>query len=192
VRRVVALAGAAAVTLVVLGGGPQAALLTLAPADEEEAMRLGERSITSDVFGAEWRVANDAGESVTVVTPFHRLALAARHAAFKNEPLKPQDRERMLRDLRDRLMLWVNVLGPREDFARYLVPRLVAGDEEIAPVMVQNERTAIPRDDGRYMARNVYWFPTQALTAGARPTLVVRNPDGQIVARFSIDLGKMR
>jgi hypothetical protein len=170
----------------------EAASLALTPAEEEEAIRLGARSITSDTFGAEWRVGADGSESVTVITPFHRLALAARHAAFKNEPLKPQDRERMLRELRDRLMLWVSLLGPREDFARYLAPRLVVGDQEIPPLVVQNERTAIRQDDGRYLARNVYWFPAKELNGAARPTLLVRNPDGQVVARFSLDLGKMR
>jgi hypothetical protein len=192
VSRLVALA--ASLVALAAAGTPaaRAASLALTPREQEEAIRVGERSVTSEVFGAEWRVGDDGGPSVTVITPFHRLALAARHAAFKGEPLKPEDRDRMLQELKDRLMLWVSLRGPREDFARHLAPRLLLGEREIQPVMVQNERTAVRQEGGGFLARNVYWFPTKDLTGTSRPTLVVRDPDGQVVARFAIDLGKMR
>jgi len=42
---------------------------------------------------------------------------------------------------------------------------------------VQNERTAIRQENGRYLARCVYWFPTKDLTGTARPVLVVRDAE---------------
>jgi hypothetical protein len=183
---------AAAVVLAAFPGPASAVSFTLTPADQEAAVRLGERSVTSEAFGGEWRVTGGSGESVDVITPFHRLALAARHAAFKNEPLKPSDKARMLDELKDRLMLWVSLHGGDEHFARYLKPRLVLGDLEIEPLVVQNERTAVREEDGRYLARCVYWFPVKDLGPRARPVLVIRDPDEQLVARFAIDLGKMR
>jgi len=169
-----------------------AASLTLSDREQAEALREGQRSVTSDAFGDEWRVVNGSGESVTVLTAFHRLALAARQAAFRNEAVKPQDRQRVVRELRDRLMLTVHLHGTREDFARHYRPRLVVNDREVAPALVQNEHTAVRRDDGRFMARCEYWFPTKDLSGAAKLTLVVGDPTGQPVARFPIDLAKMR
>jgi hypothetical protein len=169
-----------------------AASLTLDERQQAEALRVGERSVTEEVFGDEWRVVNGPGESVIVRTPFQRLAEAARLAAFRNEPLKPQDQKRILRDLKDRLMLEVQLRGPRADFARHFRPRLVIADQEIAPAMVQNEHTAAVRDDGQYLARCVYWFPTKDLSDTAKVTLVVGDSSGQPVVRFPIDLAKMR
>lgn len=168
-----------------------AASFTLGEQEQAEALREGERSIISESFGDEWRVVNGSGESVSVLTPFHRLALAARQAAFRSEALTLGDRQRIVRDYRDRLTLSVQLYGARPDFARHLRPRLLAGDREIAPALVQNEHTARP-DADRYLARCEYWFPTRDLKATAKLTLIVATPNGQPVARFPIDLATMR
>jgi hypothetical protein len=181
-----------ALALAVTAPAAGAASLTLNDRQQAEALREGQRSVTNEAFGAEWRVVNGPGESVLVRTPFQRLAEAARHAAFRNESVKPQDQKRILRDLRDRLLLEVELRGPRPDFARYFRPRLLVNDREITPVMVQNEHTAAPRDEGDYLARCVYWFPSKDLTATGRMTLVVGDASGQPVTRFPIDLAKMR
>lgn len=170
----------------------EGASLALGDRERQDALRLGERSIVSESFGDEWRVATASGESVLVFTPFHRLALAARNAAFKAEPLKPQDQDKVLQEARDKVMLWVQVKGPSIDFARYLRPRLLVGDRELAPTTVQNERTAARQEDGRFMARCVYWFPTRELTGTSRIELIIRDPDERPVVRFPIDLGRMR
>lgn len=186
-------ATAALVTLALLAGAPAlAASLALPPAERETALRVGRRSITNDAFDAEWRVANGTGDTVLVVTPFHRLVLAGRHAAFRNEPVKPDEPERLLREQRDRLVVWAQLRGPREDFARFLAPRLLVGDREIEPAFVQNERTAVRLESGAYLARCVYGFPTRDLTARSRVLLVVRDADGRDVSRFTIDLATMR
>jgi len=184
----VVLAAALAATNVPAAG----ASLSLSDREQKQALVVGQRSVINETFGGEWRIVQGSGESVEVVTPFHRLALAARNAAFKNEPLKPQDQEKMLTELKDRLMFWVYLHGPSEQFARHFSPRLLVDDREIEPALVQNERTAIRQDNGRYLARCVYWFPTKDLTGTSRPVLVVRDSEGQPVTRFAIDLAGMR
>ncbi|HET9491482.1 MAG TPA: hypothetical protein VFR64_17220 [Methylomirabilota bacterium] len=180
-----------AVALATAAPAAGAASFTLGEQAQAEALREGERSIISESFGDEWRVVNGSGESVSVLTPFHRLALAARHAAFRNEALTQQDRQRVLRDYRDRITLSVQLYGARPDFARHLRPRLLAGDREIAPALVQNEHTARP-DAGRFLARCEYWFPTRDLKATAKLILIIANANGQPIARFPIDLAEMR
>jgi hypothetical protein len=169
-----------------------AASLVLAEREREEAIRTGQRSVVSEAFGDEWRVAGAAGDSVIVFTPFHRLALAARQAAFRNEPLKPADQDRALGEGRDKLMLWALLHGSRAEFAQHLRPRLLAGAREIAPSRVQNERTAAAQPDGRFLARCVYWFPARELEGVPRLELVVGDADERPVARFPIDLTRMR
>jgi hypothetical protein len=169
-----------------------AASFTLGPDERSDAMWVGARSITLESFDAEWRVTSPSGDSLTVITPFHRLVLAARHAAFKNESLKEDEPEKLLRSQQDRLVIWAQLHGPREDFARFYAPRIRVGEREIEPAFVQNERTAVRTEGGGYLARCVYRFPTKELTAKERLLLVIRDADGRDVSRFAIDLGAMR
>ena len=175
-------------------GSPEvlAASFTLDPEQRSDAIRVGARSVTQEVFDAEWRVANPSGDSLIVLTPFHRLVIAARQAAVKNEPLKPDEPEKLLKSQEDRLVILAQLRGPREDFARFYAPRLVAGDVEIAPAFVQNERTALRAEGGNYVARCVYRFPTKDLTARSRVLLLIRDADGRDVSSFTIDLASMR
>jgi hypothetical protein len=181
--------------LVLLLVGPSVAgavSFSLEPQQRTDALRVGAQSITRDSFDTEWRVANQAGDSLTVITPFHRLVLAARNAAFKNERMKDKEPEKLLREQQDRLVIWANLRGPREDFARYFAPRILLGDREIEPSFVQNERTAARTDSGAYLARCVYGFPVKEIAPKSRVVLVVRDPDGRDVSRFTIDLASMR
>ena len=180
-------------TLAVLAqmGTAQAASFALAERQAQAAVDFGERSITRDGLGDEWRVRNAAGDVATVMTPFHRLALAARHAAFRKDPLTPRERARVLKE-QDRLVFWVELTGPREDFARFYTPRLIAGARHVEPTFTQNERTPARHADGRFLARCVYGFPTKALGAMSKVVLVVRDGDGRDVTSFTIDLGAMR
>lgn len=169
-----------------------AAALVLTDREQQQAIEVGERSVTVDAFDAEWRVTGADGATVMVMTPFHRLAIAARHAAFNGKPLKPGEPARILRETRDRLVFWISLRGPSEGFARYYVPRLMVGDREIKASFVQNERTAMRQDDGAYLARCVYGFPTKGVKGGERVALVIGDGDGRDVSRFTIDLALMR
>lgn len=168
------------------------AALTLTEAQQQEAIRAGERSTAVEAFDAEWTVTGADGERVVVLTPFHRLLLAARNAAFSGKSLGRGEPEKILRETRDRLVFWVSLRGRSEDFARRYVPRLKVGEREIKPTFVQNEHTAARQDDGRYLARCVYGFPTRDVTGRERVTLVVLDAGGRDVARFTIDLAEMR
>lgn len=168
------------------------AALTLDDNARREAIRAGEKSVTDDAFDAEWRVNNNRGESVSVLTPFHRLVVAARHATFNGKPLKPGEPDKILKENRERLVLWVELRGTSEDFARRYLPRLVVGDREIKAAFVQNERTASRQADGQYVARCVYGFPSRDLDGRAKAALIVADADGRDVSRFAIDLAAMR
>src|SRR5207247_2412199 len=120
------------------------------------------------------------------------VARAGRHAACRSEAMKPDAPDRLLREAPGRLVLWADLHGPREDFARFFTPRLRVGDREIEPAFVQNERTAVRQADGQYLARCVYAFPTRDLTGTSRVALVVRDADGRDVGRFTLDLSTMR
>jgi hypothetical protein len=180
--------------LVALGAAADAAgaAFTLTDADQREAVRAGERSTLSDNFDREWRVAGDNGASLTVLTPFHRLLLASRHATFKNDPLKPADIAKVLKQDDQRLVVWVSLRGRSEEFARHYVPRLSQGPREFKASFVQNERTALRQDDGTFLARCVYGFPVRDLDPRDRVLLTVADADGRDVSRFTIDLSSMR
>jgi len=87
------------------------AALTLDENGRREAIRTGEKSVGNDAFDTEWRVDNGRGEWVSVLTPFHRLVVAARHATFNGKPLKPGDPDKILKENRERLVLLVELQG---------------------------------------------------------------------------------
>lgn len=169
-----------------------AASFTLTPQDREEAMRVGRRSVTSESWAGEWRVAGDAGQVVTVMTPFHRLALAARNSAFQDKELKPRDVESVLKEQQGKVVLWATLRGAKVDFARFFTPALMARQQEIKASFSQNERTALRGDDGTFTARCLYVFPAEGLDPRTTVTLLVRDGDDKVVARFTVDLSAMR
>ena len=170
----------------------EAVSFTLSDAQKQEAIRLGERSVSRDTYDGEWRVRGNDGTSLLVLTPFHRLVVAGRHAGFKKETLKPAEADKLLKEQAGRLVVWVSLRGKSEDFARFYEPRLVLGERRIKPSFVQNERTAVRNEDGAYVAQCVYGFPIQDLPATSKVALVVADPDGHDVGRFMIDLATMR
>jgi hypothetical protein len=189
-----ALACAAVIGGLVLGAarGGVAASLVLDDAGKQAALTYGRASADRETFDAEWRVKNPAGDVVSVLTPFHRVAIAARHATFRNETLRPGEPDRLLRQQKDRLVLQAEVRGAGDDFARQLVPELILGERKLKPAFVQNDRAPLRLDDGGYLARCTYGFPLKELTGTSRPTLVLRDRNQREVSRFTIDLGKMR
>jgi hypothetical protein len=169
-----------------------AASFSLTATQQEDAKRAGKRSVVTEDWTGEWRVTGGPGQYAVVMTPFHRLAMAARNAAFKSQDLATKDVESVLRDTEGQLTVWATLRGPRADFARHFAPALTAGSEEIKPSFVQNERTALREEDGKYTARCLYVFPTERLDARGTVTLLVRDADERPVARFTLNLSTMR
>ncbi len=191
-RRYAILLGIGIIFWPTIGQPAAAASFSLGERERQDAIAAGRRSVVSEEFGAEWRARNAAGETLTVMTPFHRLALAARNAAFKGETLKPKEVETAAKETGGKLTVWVTLRGATADFARFYAPVLLDGKTEIKPSFVQNERTALRAEDGGYAARCLYVFPAAGLGAKARVTLIVRNPDEKEVSTFTVDLSAMR
>ena len=174
-------------------GRLEAASFTLTPQQRDAAMEMGRQSVTSDRFGTEWKVGGDGtAEGLVVMTPFYRLALAARNATFKSEELKPKDVDALLKEQEGKLTVWATLKGPKADFARFYIPVLMSGPQQIKPTFTQNERTARREDDGAYTARCLYVFPAEALKSNEPVTLIVKNPEGKDIAKFSVNLSAMR
>lgn len=174
---------------------PAAALVgDLSPAQVQEAIEAGTASLAQDDFADEWRLALPGGEEIVVTTPFSRLALAARQAAMKGEPLSDRDRQEQIDRGLGRIQLMVTMFGRARDFARWYQPLLRVGDREVKATFVQNERSPRPLPTGGYAARNVYVFPLEGLPATGTVTLIVRGapPELKEVLRAAIDLGKFR
>lgn len=169
-----------------------AALFLLMPRDREEAVRVGRRSITREEWAGEWRVNGTAGQLVTVMTPFHRLALAARNAAFQDKELKPRDVESVLKDQQGKVVFWATLRGGRVDFARFFTPTLQARQQEVKASFTQNERTALRGEDGQFTARCLYVFSAESVDPQSTVTLLVRDGEEKVVAKFTVDLSTMR
>lgn len=186
----------AAAGLVLLAwSGPATALLgDLSPTQVQEAIDAGTASLAQEDFADEWRLALPGGEEIVVTTPFSRLALAARQAAMKGEPLSARDRQEQIARGVGRIQLMVTMFGRTRDFARWYQPALRVGDREVKATFVQNERSPLPLPDGRYAARNVYVFPLEGLPATGTATLIVRGapPEQKEILRAAIDLGAFR
>jgi hypothetical protein len=169
----------------------EGASFVLADAQKRQAIEYGRQSAHRENFDAEWRVLH-GDEAVVVLTPFHRLAIASRHATFREESLRPSEPDRLLREQKDRVVFAVELRGRQEDFSRFYVPELHVAGRKVKAAFVQNERTPARLDDGGYLARCVYAFPIKEVTGTSRVALVVRDADGRETRRFTIDLGAMR
>jgi len=176
-----------------LGGSPAAALVPeLVDADVQAALDAGTRGLTQEDFAEEWHLRPPGGE-VVVSTPFSRLALAARQAAYKGEPLTDKQRQEQIDRGRGRIQFVVTLFGREMDFARWHQPLLRVGEREVKPTFAQNERTPLRLEDGRYAARNVYVFPVEGLPPRGTVVLVVKNAlDQKEVWRAPLDLAKFR
>lgn len=170
----------------------EAVSFVLTDRDREQAVRAGKKSVMAEEFGTEWRLKDASGQTLTVMTPFHRLALAARNSAYRSQELKPKNVGALMKDYEGKLGFRVTLRGGKTDFARFYAPTLVAGTQEVKASFVQNEHTALREDDGQYAAQCVYVFPAERLNPKGRVVLVVKDADEREVAKFTVDLAAMR
>jgi hypothetical protein len=170
----------------------EAVSFALSDRDREQAVRAGKKSIVVEEFGTEWRLKDASGQTIVVMTPFYRLALAARNSTFRSQELKPRDVDALMKDYEGKLAFRVTLRGGKTDFARFYAPMLVAGAQEVKASFVQNEHTAIREDDGRYAAQCLYVFSAGKLDPKGQVVLVVKDADEREVAKFTVDLAAMR
>ncbi|HZS34498.1 MAG TPA: hypothetical protein VFC42_14135 [Methylomirabilota bacterium] len=188
-------AAAAALLLALVADGPARALVgDLTPEEVREAIAAGTASLTQEDFADEWRIALPDGGEIVVSTPFSRLALAARQAAIKGEPLTERQQQEQIDRGKGRIQLLVTMHGARRDFARWYQPVLLVDGREVKATFAQNERTPLRLEDGRFAARNVYVFPLEGLPLRGTVTLVVRGapPESREALRAAIDLSRFR
>jgi hypothetical protein len=177
----------------VVGTSSYAASFALSAQDRDAAIQFGKRSVIGEDFGSEWRIDGDgAGKALTVITPFHRLALAARNSSFKSQELKEKDVDALLKEQEGTLTLWATLKGGQADFARFYTPVLMNGPQQIKATFAQNERTARREDDGSFTARCVYVFGAEGLKPKDTVVLIVKDADDKQVAKFTVDLSAMR
>lgn len=189
-----ALAAAVALGLLGVPGSSPGLVGDLTPAGVQEAIDAGTASLTQEDFAEEWQLRLPGGEEVVVSTPFSRLALAARQAAMKGEPLTEKQQQEQFDRGKGRIQLLVTMYGRARDFARWYQPFLVVRGREVKASFAQNERTPMRVEDGRYAARNVYVFPLEDLPGKGTVTLVVRGapPEPRDVLRAPLDLSRFR
>src|SRR5438552_17798348 len=84
------------VACAVWGAPAASASFILTAPEQAEAIRTGQRSVTTETFAGEWWSSSQAGD-VTAMTPFLRLALAARPAAFNQNPIARVDVDKVPR-----------------------------------------------------------------------------------------------
>jgi hypothetical protein len=165
----------------------------LGPAEIEQALEAGGQAIAQEDFAEEWRLPLPDGGEIAVATPFSRLALAARQAAVRGEPLSDKQRQEQVDRGKGRIQLLVTMHGTTADFARWYQAVLLVDGREVKASFSQNERTALPVEAGRFAARNVYVFSLEGLPAEGTVTLVVSHQiDRREVLRAPIDLSRFR
>jgi hypothetical protein len=165
----------------------------LGPEEIEQALEAGSQALAQDDFGEEWRVVLPEGGEIVLSTPFSRLALAARQAAVRGEPLSDKQRQEQLDRGKGRIQLLVTMHGTTGDFARWLQAVLLVDQREVKATFTQNERTALQVEPDRFAARNVYVFPLEGLPPEGTVTLVVSHQvQRREMLRASIDLSRMR
>ena len=176
----------------VVAGPVPAIVPELTPSGIQDAVDTGTRAMTEEDFGEDWHLRLPGGEEIVVSTPFSRLALAARLAALKGEPLTDKQRQEQVDRGKGKLQLVVTMYGRQPDFARWYQAFLRVGGKEIKATFNQNERTPLRLEDGRLAARNVYVFPLEGVPPNGTVTLIVRNtPDQKEMLRAPVDLSKM-
>jgi len=138
-----------------LGVAPgEAVSFALADRDREQAIRAGKKSIVLEEFGAEWRLRDASGQTLVVMTPFHRLALAARNSAFRGEEIKPRDIESVLKE-------YVRMDRECTDKAKDLLHQ--AGDAVQSAASTVGHKAEDAVDD---LTRLIRRYPMQSVLAG--------------------------
>ena len=165
-----------------------AALFTLMPGDRDESVRVGRRSVTTEDWGGEWRVDGGAGQFLTVMTPFHRLALAARNSAFQDKELKPREVDSVLKDQQNKVVFFATLRGAGWTSRASTPPCCWPGavDQGLLHTRTSGPRSAArtgstPRAASTLFPAEGVEFPRPADAPGA-------GPRRKVVAKFTIDL----
>jgi len=147
-------------------------------------------------FFKEWRVDLGYGKGAArVITPFSKVAFEAKNSPFEHVKLTPDDINKLLEELKDRLAFGVSLYGDELDFAKDCHAVLKHKGQTIRPV---EERHAEVAESSKswpqspaYRAICYYYFDLHRIDLNSTVTLEVSIPKGKPV-EFTFDLSKIK
>ena len=147
-------------------------------------------------FFKEWRVDLGYGKGAArSFTPFSKVAFEAKNSPFEHVKLTPDDINKLLEELKDRLAFGVSLYGDELDFAKDCHAVLKHKGQTIRPV---EERHAEVAESSKswpqspaYRAICYYYFDLHRIDLNSTVTLEVSIPKGKPV-EFTFDLSKIK
>ncbi|MFN3466502.1 MAG: hypothetical protein ACK4WF_02240 [Candidatus Brocadiales bacterium] len=147
-------------------------------------------------FFKDWRVDLGYGKGAArIITPFSKVAFEAKNQPFETIKITPEDINRLLEELRDRLAFGVSLYGDELDFAKDCHAVLKHKGQTVRPLEERHDKTAETTkswpESPAYRAICYYYFDLHRLDPNATVTLVVSVPKGKSV-EFTFDLSKIK
>jgi hypothetical protein len=180
---------------------PLAAGAVLVKLTEEQvnlAIAYGKTNKEADylTFFKEWRVDLGYGKgSARVITPFSQVAFEAKNSPFEYVKLTPDDINRLVKDLEDRLAFGVSLYGDELDFAKDCHAILKHKGQTIRPLEERHDKLAETTrswpQSPAYRAICYYYFDLHRVDPNATVTLVVTPQKGNPI-EFTFDLSKIK
>lgn len=152
-------------------------------------------------FFKEWRVDLGYGKGAArVITPFSKVAFEAKNSPSEYIKITPDDINKLLEELRDRLAFGVSLYGDELDFAKdchavlkykdpYLRPQTLRPVEERHDKVAESSKSW-PQSPA-YRAICYYYFDLHHVDPNGTVTLEVSTPKGKPL-EFTFDLSKIK
>ncbi|HHT9157530.1 MAG TPA: hypothetical protein ACFYEA_08030 [Candidatus Tripitaka californicus] len=147
-------------------------------------------------FFKEWRVDLGYGKGAArVITPFSKVAFEAKNSPFESIKMTPDDINKLLEELKDRLAFGVSLYGDELDFAKDCRAVLKHKGQTIRPVEERHDKVAESSkswpQSPAYRAICYYYFDLHHVDPNGTVTLEVSTPKGKPV-EFTFDLSKIK
>jgi len=172
-------------------------LQKLSEEQKTEAISFGKRSVKKELteFIEEWSVNKKYDGFAFITTEFLALAYASRQATFKFSTLNKFDIEDTLAKSSGKLVFRVTLFGETENFAKDYTA-IIRTDGKTIPTTFWNNPTGDPFGDDKskpaFVTDSDYYFPADGIDPQGRIVLIIQDKDGNEVAEFPFELGKLR
>ncbi|MDI6760105.1 MAG: hypothetical protein QMD05_04705 [Candidatus Brocadiaceae bacterium] len=190
---------AAVMSLFILFSHPAGAVWTKLTEEQTNlAIAYGKTNKEADylTFFKEWRVDLGYGKGAArVITPFSKVAFEAKNSPFEHVKLTPDDINKLLEELKDRLAFGVSLYGDELDFAKDCHAVLKHKGQTIKPVEERHDKIAESTkswpQSPAYRAICYYYFDLHRVDPNSTVTLEVSTSKGRPV-EFTFDLSKIK
>lgn len=147
-------------------------------------------------FFKEWRVDLGYGKGAArVITPFSKVAFEAKNLPSEYIKMTPDDINKLLEELKDRLAFGVSLYGDELDFAKDCHAVLKHKGQTIRPVEERHDKVAESSkswpQSPAYRAICYYYFDLHHVDPNSTVTLEVSTPKGRPV-EFTFDLSRIK